>query len=347
MSILLDKISAVTKNLHLDPIMEVTGDIICEQGAVLAAEVLHDKTIYNDLELSSGRVSRLKKHDVIAVALGSRMALKGFVGEIPQSLCIEDEIHLLNQGGVAGECISSNVAEVGQPLRLRVLGAIVRNGKNLNIDQAKIFEPAIYIDNEAPLVVISGTSMDSGKTTVAAEIIKTFHRFGLKLGGAKLTGVGALRDIYKMTDFGVHQAVSFLDAGIASTANLPEETVIGVAKGAINHLAKQTPDAIIIEFGDGVLGRYGVRSILSDSDIQKNVKLHIGCASDPAGALKLAEECKAIGLPLGLMSGPITDNLVGQSIIEEEICIPSFNAFNPDNEQLVKVLAKWNDSESQ
>ncbi len=342
MRIRLDKISAVTKNLRLDYQVDLSEDIVCEQGAVLAAEVLHDKSIYNDLELYSGRVSRLKKHDVIAVALGNRMALKGFVGELPKSLSVEDEIHLLNQGGVAGECISSNIAEVGQPLRLKVLGAIVRGGQAMNIGQGKIFDQSPALDNSVPLVIISGTSMDSGKTTVAAEIIKTFHRFGLKLGGSKLTGVGALRDIYKMTDFGVHQAVSFLDAGISSTASLADETVVGVARGAINFLALQGPDAIIIEFGDGVLGKYGVRAILSDPGIQRNVKLHVGCASDPAGALKLAEECQDIGLPLNLMSGPITDNLVGQSIIDEEINIPSFNAFNPDHEQLVKVLAQWN-----
>jgi len=340
-SIYIDKIASITKNLNLNHRENLSGNLSCEMGTVLAAQVLDDKTIYNELELPSGRMSKLKKDDIIACALGQRRALKGFVGDLPKSLHVDDVIHLLNFGGVAGECTSSNTHEVGEPLRIRILGGIERDGQLLNINQAKLYEPADILDNIVPLIIVTGTSMDSGKTTVAVEITKTLTRMGMKLAGTKLTGVGAYRDIFKMHDYGVHESVSFSDGGITSTANIDGDVMVNIAKGALNHLAQGQPDAIIIEFGDGVMGKYGVAHILNDPQIQKNVRLHIGCAGDPVSAIALSQRCTEMGLPIDVISGPITDNQVGKDIIKQELGLMTYNAFNPTSDWLDLVLARW------
>lgn len=337
----IDKISSVTKNLGLKHEEKLTDNLSCDMGTVLAAQVLEDKSVYNELELATGRMSKLKKGDIIAVALGQRMALMGFVGALPKTLKIGDVIHLLNFGGVAGVCTSANVQEVGEPLRIRILGGIQRKGKLLNIGQAPLFKPLDIMKNSAPLIITTGTSMDSGKTTVAVEITKTLTRMGMKLAGAKLTGVGAQRDLFKMEDYGIYERVSFVDCGITSTANMPDAQMVAVAKGAIEHLSKANPDAIMIEFGDGLMGKYGVSAILKDPQIQKNVRFHIGCARDPVGALGLAEGCAAIGLPIDVMSGPVTDNQVGKDILHEQLGILTFNAFKPDNQWLDLIMARW------
>lgn len=341
----IDKISSVTKNIDLTHLEEIMDDpsvpLPCTMGTVLAAEILEDKSIYNEMELPSGRMSKLKKGDTIAVALGQRMALKGFTGRLPSSLRPNDIIHLLNFGGIAGECTSANVKEVGEPMRIRILGGIVRDGKQLNINQFTIYPPKKVMTSKIPLIITTGTSMDSGKTTVATEITKTLTRMGMKLAGAKLTGVGAMRDLYKMQDYGVYNAVSFVDAGITSTANIDDETMIDVARGAIDYLSQSQPDAIMIEFGDGLMGRYGVNAILQTPEIQKNVRLHIGCASDPVGAIGLARGCKEIGLPIDVMSGPVTDNIVGKTIVKEELDILVYNAFNPTYEWMDLVVSRW------
>lgn len=340
-TITLDKIGSVTKNLALKPQEKLTNNLSCEMGTVLAAEVLEDKSIYNEMELVSGRMSKLKKGDIIAVALGSRMALKGFTGRLPRSLNTGDVIHLLNFGGVAGICTSANVMEVGEPLRIRVLGGISRKGKLANIGDARLFEPMDTMKNSTPLIIVTGTSMDSGKTTAATEIVKTLTRMGMKLAGCKLTGVGAHRDTYKMQDNGVSPAVSFTDCGISSTASMPDEEIVAVAKGALEYLSQDEPDAIIIEFGDGLMGKYGVDAILRDPQIQANVYLHIGCASDPVGAVGLAKTCEAMGLPLDVISGPVTDNEVGKQIISEHVDCLTYNAFKPSNDWLDLVIARW------
>jgi hypothetical protein len=337
----IDKISSVTKNLNLTHREQLTDKLSARTGTVLAAQVLHDKSVYDEMELPTGRMSKLKKDDIIAVALGERMALKGFVGHLPKTLKTNDVINLLNFGGVAGICTSANTREVGEPMRIRVLGGIARKGKLLNIDQAALFKPAAKLKSDIPLILITAGSMDSGKTTVAAEIIKTLTRIGMRLAAAKLTGVGAQRDLYRMEDYGVYESVSFVDAGITSTANVDPKTVVNVGKGALNYLSRGKPDAIIVELGDGILGSYGVIQILKDKEFQKNVRLHITCARDPAGALKLTEECAKLGVPVDVMSGPITDNEVGKAIIKDNLGIMTYNAFTPSNEWLDLVIARW------
>ncbi len=343
--ILIDKISSVTKNLELSHTETIMDDpeqeLSCEMGTVLAVEVLEDKNIYNELELPSGRMSKLKKGDIIAVALGQRRALKGFVGDLPKTLWPNDVIHLLNFGGVAGECTSANVTEVGQPLRIRVLGGIVRDGQQLNINQAALFAPKKTMESKVPLIIVTGTSMDSGKTTVAIEITKTLTRMGMKLAGTKLTGVGALRDLYKMRDYGVYNSVSFVDAGIPSTAAIDDEIMADVTRGALDYLSQDNPDAIMVEFGDGLMGRYGVDAILKIPEIQDNVRLHIGCAGDPIGAIGLARGCEAIGLPIDVISGPVTDNEVGKTIVRDELDTLVYNAFNPTTEWIDLVISRW------
>jgi len=89
------------------------------------------------------------------------------------------------------------------------------------------------------------------------------------------------------------------------------------------------------------MGKYGVEAILSDPQIQDNVYLHIGCAGDPVGAVGLARACEDLGLPLDIISGPVTDNEVGKQIVAEQIGCMTYNAFNPTNEWLDLVIARW------
>ena len=326
MKINLDKISSVVRNANLHYEAELSKDIKAEEGAIIAVRVMEDKKTYNKLELISGRLSTLHKGDILAVALGSRRALKGFVGGVPEKLEVGDVMNLLNLGGVAGTCTSANIQEVGQPLKIKVLGAVTDGTRTLNIKQFTLFKPIKTLGKSAPLIVVSGTCMDVGKTTVAGEIIKHARRVKLKIFATKLAGIAALKDTENMRDYGAQKAVSFVDAGCASTINNKDRTV-RVAKGAIQYLSKDNPDYIVIEFGDGIFGEYGVLGILKDPEIQKHIVAHVGCAHDPVGAIKLAETCKEIGAPLDMISGPVTDNSVGTGFLEKKLHIAAFNAF--------------------
>jgi len=338
MKIILNKIASVTKNAKLALEVEIGEEISPSEGSILAVEVMEDKESYNKLELPTGRMSTIQKGDIIAVALGNRSALKGFVGEIPKTLKPGDIINILNIGGVSGICISENYKEVGHALKVKVLGAIISNNQQLNTKQFKLYEPAEKLQAKTPLIVVSGTCMHVGKTRVSCTIIKEARKHGLKINATKLAGVACLRDTEKMKDYGAIETTSFIDAGLTSTAKNAALSV-KVTKGAIDYLSKFPADYTVIEFGDGIFGEYGVMDILKDPEIQNNIVAHIGCAHDPVGASKLKEVCEEIGAPLDLISGPVSDNIVGTKFISENLNIPAFNALS-QGEELFSPLLK-------
>lgn len=324
MEIKLHKLASVTKNAKLKKRVEISEKIESRPGAILAVEVLENKKQYNKLELTSGRFSKLQKGDILAVALGERRALKGFVGKVPKKLKHGDVINILNLGGVAGICISENLHEVGHALKVKVLGAIIKDNKLLNIDQFKLFDEKERIPANAPLIIITGTCMQVGKTSCASAIIRYGTKKGFDIYGAKVAGIASLRDTESMKDAGALKAISLIDGGLTSTVH--NKQAINITKGAISYLFNENPDYVIVEFGDGVFGEYSVMEILKNKDIKKNVTVHIGCANDPMGAMKLYEVCKNIGMPLDIISGPVTDNSVGINFIKKNLNIPAFNA---------------------
>ena len=336
---IIDKIASVTKNIPLGHEVKLTSNIPSQEGTVLAAEVQEDKKVYNKLELATGRFSVLKKGDIISVAIGNRKALRGFVGEIPKTLKVGDLIHCLNIGGGAGVCTSANLTEVGKPLQIKVLGGIEIEGAPANIKMWSKFSTSEKIlKKNTKLILVSGTCMHVGKTSTACELIKYLSRNGYQVAAAKMTGVASLKDTENMKDYGASEAVSFIDAGITSTVKNGHH-VADVFKGAINYLNQKNPEVIVVEFGDGVLGEYGVMEALMDKEIQAHTKVHIGCAHDPIGALKLSEICSEIGVPLNIISGPVTDNSVGQNFIADKIGIPTANAMT-EGEKLFSLTKK-------
>lgn len=338
MKIHVDKIGSVAKNAGLPREVEISKMIRSEEGAILVVKILENKKIYNRLELTTGKMSILRKGDVVVVALGNRRALKGFVGEIPKTLKANDVIHILNIGGVAGQCTDSSIKEVGKPLRVRVLGQVLGpDSSPLTLKTHRLFEPHSRLESRVPLIVVSGTCMNTGKTSVACEIIRHASTQKWKVFAAKLAGIGSIKDIELMKKNGAKQAVSFVDAGYASTVR-GNGMVASIAKGAIDYLSVEKPDLIVIEFGDGIFGEYGVQTVLKDSEIQSQIVAHIGCANDPPGALKLEEICRELGIPLDVISGPVTDNSVGVNFLHQHLKIPVCNALTHGKELFGQVI---------
>src|SRR5262249_12425000 len=120
-SVVVDKLASVTQACGLSHEVRISADIPAEEGVVVIVEVLTNKTTYDTLELTSGRMAKLGKGDVVAGALGHRRALFGYSGHVPERLEPGDVIQLLNIGGVLGVCDSIN-PEKGRPFDCRVLG---------------------------------------------------------------------------------------------------------------------------------------------------------------------------------------------------------------------------------
>ena len=304
-------------------------------GDIVVVEALEEKRVYDQLELITGRLAHISKDDVIAGTLGSRRALKGFVGNCPEEVHAGDTLNVLNMGGVIGIATSAN-QDYGHPLRAKVLGLAVRNGKVLNIAEGAI-PPSDRLTCTLPLIVVAGTCMASGKTRAACEIIAWLNqKRDLKIGAVKLSGVAALRDTLNMEDHGAVDSMSFLDAGQPSTAGFKD--LAPMAKGLLNALGEQKLDAIVVEMGDGIIGGYGVESFYRDPALRAAISVHVMCANDLVGAWGARELSRKFGREIDVMSGPATDNLVGERYVEDELGIPAANA-RTAGERLADLVA--------
>lgn len=330
-----DKIGSSTAPLNLAKTVAVIK--ACDQpraGDVVAVRALTDSATYNMLELPTGRLAKINPGDLLIGVLGRRRALKGFVGDVPETVSSGDQLHLLNMGGVIG-CCTGHHSSLSDAISLEVVGLVCNeDGTVSNIADAAL--PLRYtLGDSAPLVLIAGTCMNSGKTYAATELIKQATRAGLRVAAAKLSGVACLRDTLNMADHGAIATASFLDCGLPSTVGVGE---LGpIAKAVITRLNESAPDFIVIELGDGILGGYSVESLFDDRELRDATAALVFCASDYVGAWGGIELFRRRGLEIDLVAGSVTDSRMGEEYIEREFQVPAGNA-RRDGARLFEIV---------
>jgi hypothetical protein len=326
----LDRIASSTRHAHVAHDAILGPGIVSEEGYVLAVRILADKASYNTVEDLSGRMVPLRAGDLLAGTLGERRALRGYAGVVPPSLAVGDVIDVLNLGGVLGRATSIN-PELGKPLEAEVLGAVLsfpklgdRIGRPAHI-RSGVVQPCETLDCNVPVIFVAGTCMNAGKTVAATEIVRGLTRRGRRVAATKLTGVALMRDTLSMLDAGAVAALTFNDAGAASTK---AGMALPVANALLSRLAQDArPDVIVAELGDGILGEYGVQEILLDRPVMARAAAHVLAAPDPVGAWGARELYRdRFRLPLTVITGPATDNEVGRRYICSQLELPAFNA---------------------
>jgi hypothetical protein len=317
-----DKIASSTVNLALSHELEITTRCEARPGNVIVVRTLTDNATYNTLELVTGRMAKINPGDIVAGVLGYRRALKGFIGDVPSSIEAGDHLNLLNLGGLIGRCLGHHHS-LNNAIEVEVIGMPVVDGRILNIAEGAI-EPVDSLKITAPLVQVAGTCMNSGKTYAATEIIKHLTRAGLRIAAAKLAGVACLRDTLNMEDHGAVKTMSFLDCGLPSTVSVG--SLAPFAKGVIAKLAQAEPDCIVIEWGDGILGGYGVDTVFRDRQLMEATAALVFCASDFVGAWGGRELLRAHQVQIDVVSGPVTDSKMGADYVTSELGLAAANA---------------------
>jgi hypothetical protein len=330
-NVVVDKIASIAQACGLSHELRIaTQDIPCEEGVVLVVEILNNKSTYNTLELTSGRMAKVARGDVIVGALGHRQALFGYSGHIPEKVQAGDVLQVLNIGGVLGICDSVN-PDKGKPFDCRVLGCVLqfpflgeRIGVPAKVGHRRLDYAAALDTHGVPVVALAGTCMEAGKTAAACAIVSRMRHRGLAVHAFKATGVSLRRDILAMEDSGARRSMIFTDLGIVTTtaASGPALT-----RTMLTEMTQGRPDVVVFELGDGILGAYGVEAILSEPDIRKAMSAVVLSANDPVaawGGVKLLRERFAIE-PCAV-TGPATDNAVGVNIIQDQMGVRAVNA---------------------
>ncbi len=332
-TVVVDKIASIAQACGLSHEVRIaTQDIPCEEGVALVVEILSNKSTYNTLELTSGRMAKVSRGDVIVGALGHRQALFGYSGHIPEQVQAGDVLQVLNIGGVLGVCDSVN-PDKGKPFDCRVLGCVLqfpflgeRIGVPARVGHRRLDYAAPLDTHGVPVVALAGTCMEAGKTAAACAIVSRMRHRGLAVHAFKATGVSLRRDILAMEDSGARRSMIFTDLGIVTTtaASGPALT-----RTMLTEMTQGRPDVVVFELGDGILGAYGVEAILADSDIRKVLSAVVLSANDPVaawGGVKLLRE--RFDIEPCAVTGPATDNAVGVNIIQEQMGVRAVNAMS-------------------
>jgi len=283
---------------------------------------------YPMLELPDGTELSLTRGNIIVGALGSRKALHGFSGRVPSELQVGQQLHLLNKGGVIGECTAFH-RDLEWPTQVEYLGTVIQGDGKVNLGDSAL--PLVEGPlPKTPLVLVLGTCMNSGKTTVCTRVIEAFVARGLRVNSGKVAGVACRQDLLAMSRSGAERVLSFHDFGLASSSDV--DSLVPVTRSLVHHLASPDTDFIVLEMGDGILGGYHVSTLFADAELFDRQVCRIVCANDLMGvwgSLQWMEQNVQEGCtgPI-LISGPVTDSGEGVDYIERNWSVPAANPFD-------------------
>ena len=253
------------------------------------------------VELPSGRRATLYVGDELLLACGARYAPDQFEAELPEDLGPAD---LVAAGGVLGK-VHSKHAQMGNPTRLDPVGLLGdAEGRVLNLRDFRLPEPPTALRPPTTIVVV-GTSMNSGKTTTVAAIVRGLTLAGLRVGTAKLTGTGAGGDPWLFRDAGAVAAYDFTDAGYPTTFRVPLDDLVESSQLLHGHLAAQAVDAVVLEIADGVL-QAETAALLDRPEMRRIIDGMVFASGEAAGALYGVQRLQSLGLPVLAVSGLLT-----------------------------------------
>jgi hypothetical protein len=143
-----------------------------------------------------------------------------------------------------------------------------------------------------------------------------------------------------MKDHGAIATASFLDCGLPSTVD--SDDLASVAKAILNHLNSLSPQLIVVELGDGIVGGYSVEKVLSDADIMGAVSSFVFCASDYVGVIGGAAILKALGITIDVVAGSVTDSQMGEDYVRDKLGLAGGNA-RRDGKRLFELVVPRKD----
>ena len=279
-------------------------------GDVVLAEVV-ELGHHKRLESPVSRRAHMFVGDEIVAAYGDRYAPDQFEAEVPHSL---EEAHLVAAGGVVG-LVTAIREGLDDPTVVQPLGLLADAQGTISLARAAPLAPLPLRAQPAPrapalrppVVVLVGTSMNSGKTTALASLALGLSRSGMRVAAGKATGTGAGGDPGMYRDGGARTVLDFTDFGYASTYRLDHEAVVAVFTSLVNELASSGPEVILIEIADGAYQAETAR-LLDDAIFTRCVDQVIFTAGEALSAVTGVELLRRHGLRVAAVSGLLTSS---------------------------------------
>lgn len=275
----------------------IAGDIQPRSGDLVLARV--DKIgQHKNIETPHGR-RHLFVGDEIIVCYGNRYAPDQFEAEVPADLSPCD---LVAAGGVASTQLSRHDA-MAMPTSITPIGLVGDAlGGRLNIARWAL-RPARITARGPKVIAVVGTTMNAGKTTTAANVIRGLAQAGFDVGAVKVTGTASPNDTGFFRDAGANPVLDFTDAGFASTYRVSDIELEAILETLLSNVAHK--QVVVIEIADGLF-QQETNVLLRSPLFKRVVDGVVFAAGDAMGAKAGIEWLHANGLPVLAVSGVLT-----------------------------------------
>ena len=308
-----------TRNVNLDDAKTlVTGGVKPRAGDLVLCEVTRLRQ-HCRLEQPNGRRSRMFVKDKIIVCYGNRYAPDQFESIVPDNL---NACHLVAGGGVASymRFKSPKVKPATEIQPLGLLGN--KTGQVLNLSQYNVLRNTqATLTKNIPILLVSGSSMNAGKTTTVASLIKGLTSDGYNVSAAKVTGTGSGGDLWHFIDAGVADAIDFTDAGLVSTYLMSNQSLVSLFDDMVTHLKTQQTDVIVVEVADGIL-QDETKALLESPEIINAATSMIYTAGDSSSAIYGDSWLQSLGYNVLGVSGVVSSNPLGVQEVEKMTLTP-------------------------
>lgn len=297
---------------------------------------------HSELENQQGRIHALHESSSVISVYGERYAPDYFLGVIPKTFT--PTVDLLARGGIVGEVKAAH-AKMRSPTKVRVLGLVcTKAGGILNtLSHAKV----PWVDGQAPalkpnrakLILVIGTSMNSGKSQAAVACCWALRTLGHKVRASKVTGTASLKDILHMQDAGASPVSDFTYLGYPSTAGLAQNDVLGIFNSLDAKYANNPDNFWVVEIADGIFQRETMM-LLHAKLVRRRIHRLIFAAADAAGAIGgLGVLEKVFGLEPDAVSGIMSSSpLAIREFNEFHNRVPVFDNLRPDVNKMASIL---------
>ncbi len=252
------------------------------------------------IQLLAGRPSTLYPDDLVVLPCGARYASDQFEGiaRIDPEGC-----DMLAGGGCLGQMLGRN-EHIKLPTRIKPLGRIMdAGGQVLNV--ADFALPRAEGRSTLPVIVVLGTSMNSGKTTATVALSHGLTRAGCRVATIKATGTGAFGDYNDYVDAGAHVVADFTDAGMVTTYLEPLARIKRGIDDLLWHGQQRGAEIAVIEVADGLFQKE-TAALIADEVFQERVTGVVFACSDALAAAGGVAELARLGLKPIVLTGMLS-----------------------------------------
>ncbi|MGD8833407.1 MAG: hypothetical protein PVJ84_18905 [Desulfobacteraceae bacterium] len=310
---------------------------IPEPGDVVYGQIVRIGQ-HSTLENVSGRIHNIHNGSRCIFVYGHRYAPDYYEGFVPEDSSLE--VDLLARSGIIGKVKTKNTL-IKDPTRVRVLGYVcAADGQVLNTRQFSMIKPKNQIKKtpRSPMILVCGTSMNSGKSMAAVACCWVLSSAGYNVRASKVAGTASLKDILHMNDAGASHYTDFTLLGHPSTYMLDQSELLHVFNTLDLKYANNPKNFWIVEFADGIIQRE-TSMLLQSEEVRSRIHRLILCANDAFGAiggLKILEE--NYGMKPDAISGVCSSSPLHIRELSAFTDIPVFNSANPDQQLITKLL---------